>query len=117
MYSLSIHFGPSPVPTQFFFKDENKAVIAYDLAGTESDFEIEDDFGQRGKFSRLDFHGAVIENLELGEEARIQRALLHARGQAKANIRGKDDPIIRQGMAMQRGPSMLAPFANGGFNG
>jgi hypothetical protein len=114
MYSLSIHFGPSPVPAQFLFKDENKATIAYDLAGNALDFEIKDDFGQHGKFSRADIHAVVLEDMDLGEESRIQRGLSQARGQAKANERAKSDPILKAAMN-QRGPGVLTPFQNGQF--
>ncbi len=55
--------------------------------------------------------------MDLGEEARIQRGLSQARGQAKANERAMTDPILMRARTQQQRPSMLTPFANGGFNG
>lgn len=117
MYSLSIHFGPSPVPAQFLFKDKDKAVSSYGHATTDGEFHIEDDFGQRGYFKSADVHAAIIEDLELGEEARIQRGLSNARGQAKANERARTDPILMRAAAQSRSPSMLTPFGTNGFSG
>jgi|ERR1700730_4593776 len=116
MYSLSIHFGPSPVPAQFLFKDKAKAVEAYGHATTDGEFYIEDDFGSRGFFRSAQVHAAVIEDMALGEESRIQRGLSQARGQANANERARNDPILRKAMTQQAGPSMITPFGRNGFN-
>lgn len=119
MYSLSIFFGPSPVPAQFLFKEKEKAVTAFALCRTGNDsalIEFEDDFGQKCAFESINFHGVILEDMVLGEESRIQRGLSQARGQANANKRAQSDPVI---MAAQRaaGPSVLTPFGNGRFNG
>lgn len=122
MYSLSIHFGPSPVPAQFLFKEEEKAGIIYN---TYVDFIKEgvavggvligaDSFGQSFAIALKDIHGITIEDMNLGEESRIQRGLSQARGQAKANERAKTDPILLKAMGV-RGPSVLTPFGNGQF--
>lgn len=117
MYSLSIHFGPSPVPAQFLFKDKEKAEAAYKQIDTHIKTghmsRIEDDFGQVGTIGSI--HGYILEDMDLGEEARIQRGLSQARGQAKANERARTDPILMRAAAQQRSPSMITPFANGGF--
>lgn len=117
MYSLSIHFGPSPMPAQFLFKSRDKVDDAINLALTGAEFSITDEFGQFGFFMKGSVHAVISEDLEAGEEARIQRGLSNARGQAKANERAKADPVLRQAMLQQQKPSMLTPFANGGFNG
>ena len=119
MYSLSIHFGPSPVPAQFLFKDLEKCAAALFsalevLRGDKPIADIKDDFGQCAMIS--DIHGAISEDMDLGEESRIQRGLSQARGQANANERARTDPILRKAMTQQAGPSMLTPFARGGFS-
>lgn len=133
MYSLSIFFGPSPVPAQFLFKDKEKADIAFKLFSpdglhqlrmnspniTNVIVNIADDYGQQGCFSAAIIHGVVLEDMEQGEESRIQRGLSQARGQAKANERANTDPILIRARTQGRGPSMITPFNNqgGGFNG
>lgn len=116
MYSLSIHFGPSPVPAQFLFKDSGRAAVAYtkirDAIKTGLMAEIEDDYGATGTFGSIT--GYFLEDMDLGEESRIQRGLSQARGQAKANERAKTDPILLKAMGV-RGPSVLTPFGNGQF--
>lgn len=117
MHSLSIFFGPSPVPAQFLFKDKEKVMAVITTFKNETTlFEFNDDFGQWGFFKRPEVHGMTIEDMNLGEESRIQRGLSQARGQANANKRAMSDPVI---MAAQRGqgPSVLTPFGNGRFNG
>lgn len=109
MYSLSIFFGPSPVPAQFLFKDKEKAAEARNEASGPMEFCIADDFGQIGFFKTDTVHAVILEDMDLGEESRIQRGLSQARGQANANKRAQSDPVI---MAAQRGqgPSVLTPF-------
>lgn len=125
MYSLSIHFGPSPVPAQFLFKDREKANACMQLAltclGDENKISdnvfiaITDDFGQTAVIKEV--HGMVLEDMDLGEESRIQRGLSQARGQAKANERARTDPVLLKAMTQQAGPSMITPFGRNGFNG
>ncbi len=115
MYSLSIHFGPSPVPMQFLFKEEEKAGEAYNAY---VDFKVNraeggiligtDDFGQSFAIPFDEIHGITLEDMDLGEESRIQRGLSQARGQAKANERARTDPLLRQAMNGQ-GPAVLTP--------
>lgn len=123
MYSLSIFFGPSPVPAQFLFKDEAKASIVYNAyvnfkVGSEINGILigTDDYGQSFAIDFEDIHAVILEDMDLGEESRIQRGLSQARGQANANKRAQSDPVI---MAAQRGqgPSVLTPFGRNGFSG
>jgi len=114
MYSLSIHFGPSPVPAQFLFKDKEKATAAYAKVKAGEFFYVEDDFGQTASFVNREIHAVILEDMDLGEESRIQRGLSQARGQAKANERAKTDPVLQRAMT-QRGPGVLTPFTNGQF--
>lgn len=132
MYSLSIFFGPSPVPAQFLFKNRERAEDVFKRFSPDGlhqlrmsqperanvPVEIVDDFGQQAAFSVTNIHAIVLEDMDLGEESRIQRGLSQARGQANANKRAQSDPVI---MAAQRGqgPSVLTPFhpGRGNFNG
>ena len=113
MYSLSIHFGPNAMVWAFLFKDKEKAEEAFQLANrnlheTRNGFNITDDFGQHGRFEYNSLHGTLLEDLDLGEEARIQRSLAEAHVKVKLDQRAKTDPIIRQAMNSQ-GPSVLTP--------
>ncbi len=116
MYSLSIHFGPNAMVWQFLFKEKEKADDAYAIATAEtvhSFFEITDDFGQKSQVVTHDIHGVLLEDLDLIEEARIQRSLSNARGQAKYNERVKADPMLSRAMNQQRnGPAIHTPFGN-----
>lgn len=125
MYSLSIFFGPSPVPAQFLFKEQEKAGVIYNAyvnfltSTSDSNNGLligSDDYGQSFAIDFANIHAVILENMILGEESRIQRGLSQARGQANANKRAQSDPVI---MAAQRGagPSVLTPFGNGRFNG
>lgn len=121
MYSLSIFFGPSPVPAQFLFKDKEAAQGVLRAVNKNCDLKnggvcLIDDFGQEATIICASIHAIILEDMDLGEESRIQRGLSQARGQANANKRAQSDPVI---MAAQRGqgPSVLTPFGNGRFNG
>lgn len=119
MYSLSIFFGPSPVPAQFLFKEKEKAHTAYTKISSAIKegmmAQIEDDYGNLGTFGSI--VGFSIEDMDLGEESRIQRGLSQARGQANANKRAMSDPVLQAAARGQAGPSVLTPFGNGRFNG
>lgn len=116
MYNLTIHFGPNAVAWSFLFKDEKKAEEAYKKVvqcikdGTF--VVIEDEFGQKSMMQNI--NGFLLENTELGTEARILRGLDQARGQARANVRAKSDPELAR-MAQGGGPSVITPFSNGSF--
>ena len=115
MYSLSIHFGTTIIWT-FLFKDKERAEVAYFEAINDNNAEarIEDDYGQRASINRENLHGVMLEDMNLLEEAVIQRSLFQARTQAKYNDRAKTDATIRAAMSRQQ-PSMITPFGNGQF--
>jgi hypothetical protein len=117
MYSLTIHFGPNAVAWALLFKEEEKAGVVYNayvgnmLNGAEAALLIGvDDFGQSFAIPFNDIHGIMLEDLDLVEEARIQRSLANARGEVKARQRASTDPVIRQA---QTGAPILTPM--GGF--
>jgi hypothetical protein len=113
MYNLTIHFGPNATAWSFLFKDKEKAEAAIDEIRkhivAEVGVRIEDDYGQQALVI-YPIHGILLENMELGAEARIIRGLDNARGQARFNKRMSTDPELQQ---MQRGPSVLTPFPSG----
>lgn len=117
MYSLSIFFGPSPVPAQFLFKEKETAeriasCIQTNKAKNDGTW-FKDDYGQEATIC-LPIHAVILEDMDLGEESRIQRGLSQARGQANANKRAQSDPVLLAANRAQ-GPSVLTPFGNGGF--
>jgi hypothetical protein len=117
MYSLTIMFGSAATPWQFLFKDKNKAESAY-ASINETIKEglmarIVDDYGQTATIGSIT--GYLLEDLDLTVEARIQRTLNQAHGQAKYTERAKADPVLMRAAAGQRGPSVISPFANGQF--
>jgi hypothetical protein len=111
MYSLTIHFGPNALQWQFLFKEKEKAEEAksHFQLDTEGSALIEDDFGQSAEFKLEIVHGVLLEDLDLVEEARIQRSLYNARGEVKARQRASTDAVIRTGMGNQ-GAGVLTPF-------
>jgi hypothetical protein len=115
MYSLSIHFGPNAMVWALLFKSEEKAGAVYN-AYVEFNLKIAeetlligaDDFGQSFAIPFKEISGILLEDLEVTEEARIQRSLAEAHVKVKLDQRAKTDPIIRQAMNNQ-GPSVLTP--------
>ena len=115
MYSLSIYFGPNAMVWALLFKEEARAGAAYNayvgnkMDGTKADILIgADDFGQSYAIPFNDIHGVLLEDLDLVEEARIQRSLAEAHVKVKLDQRAKTDPLIRQAMSNQS-PSILSP--------
>jgi hypothetical protein len=126
MYNLTIHFGPNAVAWSFLYKDEDKAGVIYnaymdfrtspDPAKCDGTCTLigTDDYGQTFAIPFEEIRGMLLENTELGTEARILRGLEQAKGQARATKRASTDPELVQAMRGQ-GPSVITPFANGGF--
>jgi len=114
MYSLTIHFGPNAMFWQFLFKEKETADMnsmnASSAIGCSGSLVITDDFGQLATFGAGTLHGALLEDMDLVEEARIYRSLANARGEVKARQRASTDPVIR---TAQQGPSVLQPRFNG----
>ncbi len=96
----------------FLFKEQKNAGACLMKASTTmaagDAFTIEDDFGQNGVFKSAAVHALLLEDLDLIEEARIQRSLAEARVRVKLDQRAKTDPVIRQAMNSQ-GPGVLTP--------
>ena len=119
MYSLTICFGPTAMVWAFLFKEKEKAEASLALVNNWAEanskmvhFTIVDDFGQEAFFIYKAVHGAILEDLDLTDEAKIIRSLANARNEVKARKRAATDPVIREGMN-QQGPSVISPFPRG----
>ena len=114
MFNLTICFGPTGTVWAFLFKDKERASEAYDLVrhvqAQEDSFRIVDDFGQ--DVTVIGLHGALLEDLDQIEQARIQRALADERVNAKFMVARKSDPVIRQAIQGQQAP-IMTPFGRG----
>ena len=112
MYSLTIHFGPNAMAWSFLFKEKEKADSAFNTANCavvdDKPFRIEDDFGQVAVFAAGSATGFMLEDLDLVEEARIQRSLANARTEVKFQQRARVDPVIRNAQA---GTPVLTPMS------
>jgi hypothetical protein len=115
MYSLTIHFGPNAMCWALLFKEEAKAGEAYNayvaskVNGDTVDILIgTDDFGQSYAIPLADINGILLEDLDLVEEARIQRSLANARTEVKFQQRARVDPVIRNAQA---GTPVLTPMS------
>jgi|SRR5215472_13016664 len=120
MFSLTIVFGPSPVPWTLLFKTEeafNSARSAYQLSGPGSMLVLKDDYSQEAIVRVDDIHGVMFEDLNKSKMAQIDRGLHQMRTQIDANNAAKADPALMAAMRMnQAGPSVITPFgANGAF--
>jgi hypothetical protein len=114
MHSLTIHFGPNAMVWSLLFKDEEKASTIYNAymdsrmnAADKATLLGADDFGQAFAIPMEQINGILLEDLELTEEARIQRSLADARASAKLQMRARTDSTIRQA---QSGAPVLTPM-------
>ena len=119
MWNLTICFGPTGTIWAFLFKDKEKAerksqetTIAIT---SHTAVAISDDFGQLATFEADSIHASLLEDLDLIEQARIQRALADERVKVKFIAAAKSDPTIRQ--AMQGGQQPILTPMGGGFRG
>lgn len=111
MYSLTIHFGPNALQWQFLFKEKERLESYLTIFEMKVAFiDIADDFGQKANIRMDTVHGWLVEDIDLMEEARIQRSLADARAQAKLQQRARTDTVIR---SAQTGAPVLTPM--GGF--
>jgi hypothetical protein len=114
MYSLTICFGPAATSWMYLFKEEAKAGEAYNAYVDHKMNHAKggcligsDDFGQAYAIPFDEIRGMMLEDLDLTEQARIERSMVDARAQTKFNVRAKSDPTIQAAM---RGPSVISPM-------
>jgi len=116
MHSVTIWFGPAAAVTTLLFKNENRAAETFDfLSGEAKSAVLSDEFGQR-IFVRLgDINALLLEDMTLSVDAKVEAALYTARGQAKAETRAKEDPVLlAAARSRNQGPAVYTP---GGMNG
>lgn len=97
MFSVTIVFGPTPMPLTLLYRnrlDAQRTVDQYDALLPTMTMRVEDDFGNFGIVSQP-IHACLCVDLDANADADVERALVQARTQAKANIAGRNDPIIR----------------------
>lgn len=125
MHSLTIWFGPAAAFCQLLFKTEEKATLAYNAyvdfnlsEGTSGSLIGSDDFGQSFAFDLKTVSGILLEDLDQSQLGQIERGLHQARSQAKAQVRGMEDPVIKESLRKQQmGPAVMSPIPGGRFNG
>jgi C4-type Zn-finger protein len=71
---------------------------------TQGTIVIEDEFGSSALIKNC--HGIMKEDHENAANALIEKSLIHARAQAKANQRAQSDPVLKTAM-MMNGPVSL----------
>lgn len=118
MFSLTIVFGPSPVPWVLLFKSQESANAAFELAKNQRPLLLlTDDYGQGIALNSGSIHGAMLEDMEQSKLAHVEQGLHRARTQAKAQSMAQSDPVLKAA-AMMGGAPMLQPgFGNGAFRG
>jgi hypothetical protein len=117
MHSVTIYFGPANTPLILLFKEEEKAKNIYNdyvssvLAGCSAGGAVigVDDFGQAAALPFAQVNGILLDDMDLSQQAYIERGLHNARAQAKAQQRAAGDPTIR---AAAQGPAVMSPFGN-----
>lgn len=113
MHSLTIVFGPSPVPWVLLFKTKESAETARMRVNETNDMLVADDFGQEIHIRKESIHGIMLEDMEQSKLAHIEQGLHRARTQAKAQQMAAADPTLRTAQ-MMGGPAMLQPGFGGG---
>lgn len=95
MFNLTVTFGPNSSVMQFFYKDKKSADDAYAaiINGATVPCEIGDDFGLLG--SLKDIHGVVVSDMNESLNAEIERQIMVAKAQIKAQNKAANDPAIK----------------------
>jgi hypothetical protein len=108
MHSLTICFGPAATAWTLLFKNAESAVAASKQISNGD--TVIDDFGQAIGITSPMIHGIAIEDMDLAQEAQIERGLHQARTQAKAQKEAMDDPVIKDSIRRQQmGPAVFQP--------
>lgn len=117
MFTATIVFGPTPTPLVLNFKTLDAAIL---LGRQFEDFHctdnrntllhVADDFGQSAALTRP-LYACVISDLDQQIAADIERALVGARTQAKAQTAAQNDPALKAAMLTGRGVQLGGPMA------
>lgn len=110
MFSATIIFGPGLTPCTLNFrklddalKTQHHFAQAVEM-GSES-LLVVDDFGQHALIAKP-MHACVVSDLDAQIPADIEKALVGARTQAKAQSAASNDPVLRLGMMGHSGQRM-----------
>lgn len=119
MHSLTICFGPAATPWILLFKDEAKAATIYNAYAEQAVSEEKplsgvligsDDFGQAFVIPASEIKGMMLEDMDLSQDAAVERGLHQARTQAKAETKAMGDDVIKAAIrAKQQGPAVYQP--------
>lgn len=101
MFSATIIFGPGLTPCTLNFRKFDTALKvndAFDQAVTlQSTLTVRDDYGQAVVIAQP-LHACVVSDLNAQMEADIEKALIAARTQAKAQTAAGSDPVLKMAM-------------------
>ncbi len=123
MFSMTIVFGPTPVPWTLLFRTEETFNSAMIVARTPAvatfereNLTITDDYGQVLDVKRSAIHGIMYEDMTQSQLAYVERGLHQARNQIAAEQAARTDPVISnyRPMTQRQGPPVITPF-NGAF--
>lgn len=105
MISATIIFGPGLTPCTLNFRKLDDALKIgqrfSDAISSQTILEAIDDFGQHILLAQP-LHACVVSDLDAQMPADIEKALVAARTQAKAQTAASNDPVLRLGMMQQR---------------
>jgi phage tail tube protein FII len=98
MYNVMISFAGSS-QWQFLFHDKETARSVLrkyeEHNGKGETFTVKDDFGNEAVILTSVVNGIIVEDMSKCTDAAVERTLLQARGQAKAQSRAQADPALR----------------------
>jgi hypothetical protein len=111
MFNVTVSFGDTK-QWQFLFHnfDRAEAVIA-DFTKPESGrfLHVVDDFGNTALIGLDAINGILIENYVKSVDAAIERHMINARAQAKAQSKIAGDPLLRM-VGQMNGPMQQGPM-------
>lgn len=97
MFSITIVFGPTPMPLTLLYRnrlDAQRVVDQFDGLEVGDGMRAEDDFGNLASV-KPPIHACLMTDLDANADADVERALVQARTQGKAQIAARNDPVIR----------------------
>ena len=100
MISVSVAFGPANLAINFLFKthdaaEQAKTAIEGVMGNIVESVSVKDHFGQSATFRGISLHAVWLEDLDMGQEAIVERTINNARSQTKAQSRAASDPVLR----------------------
>ena len=110
MFSLQVIIGPG-IAWNFLFKNKEVAEDAINGMVNDADLiTIKDEFGTEGLFKRSEFHGCLLEDMELTKSAHLERIIHEQRLRAKAQQFIQNDPQLRSMQQSNSGIPVQMPM-------